>query len=248
LAYENGLGRLDAIVHPKKNTGPAIALIIMGLASVVILAGFYFLWLASRTPALNKKQAARRIYLFDRGFVELDGRGQFTAYRWDLISGVLQLIEQNSANGVPMPVRYDYTVTRRDGQETHITKFYEDIERLGRHICDQVAQAHLPAMEAAIARGETVHFGPMSLGQQGIGIGRKLVPWTEAEGVRVSQGYVSIKRAGKWWPSRNTAASNISNLYLFLHLADRYAKGHLPVAGIPQARRTAGGHHRRADA
>lgn len=222
LAQQENLGGLVRTVHPKKETGRAVALIIMGVLSIVILVGFYFLWLAFQLPALNAKLARKRVYLFQYGLVEHDKQGALTAYRWDKISEVFQEITERYANGIKVATTYVYTVRRRDGAETKLTNAYDGIAELGPHICDAVARVRLPHVEAALSRGEEVRFGDLSLSRQGIGTKRGVVPWHEIEKVSVNNGYVSVSRAGKWLPTGSTPASKIPNLYLYLYVADQF--------------------------
>ncbi len=220
-AHQESLGRHIATFHPKRRTVAVIAMIVMGLASLVILVGFYFLWLAFQS-SLNPRQAAKRVYVFDHGFMTVNHAGPESTYRWDRISSVYQEITVNYSNGIKTGTTYVYTIIRDDDVQTKLTHFYDDIARLGRLVCDQVARTHLPAVEAKLSRGENVQFGDVSIGRPGIAIRKGIVPWPEVEAVNVREGYVSIKRAGKWMAAGGTPAKKIPNLYLFLHLADRF--------------------------
>jgi hypothetical protein len=59
--------------------------------------------------------------------------------------------------------------------------------------------------------------------------------------------YTVARRDGQETEVTQFYEDRVWNLYLFLHLADRYAQGLAPVGGTPPASRPAGGHHRRAE-
>ena len=148
FAANHNLGQPVAAFRPRRwGTVRLITLLFFGVVSLVILVGFMFLWQAFRTPNLNRKLAAKRVYVFEHGFVTADRTGPLEVYRWDAINSVYQEIVDRYANGVKVATTYKYTVHRADGATVVLTEFYADIAGLGRHICEQVANVHLPAVE-----------------------------------------------------------------------------------------------------
>ena len=113
FAANSNLGRPVATYRPRRwGTVRLITLLVFGVVSLVIIVGFMFLWQAFRTPNLNKKLAAKRVYLFEYGFVTVDGTGPLEVYRWDAIHTVFQEITDRYANGVKVATTYKYTVNR----------------------------------------------------------------------------------------------------------------------------------------
>lgn len=223
FAANHNLGRPVATFRPRRwGAGKLITSVVLGLATLVLLAGFYFLWLALRSPNVNRKIAAKRVYVFESGFVTADRTGPLEAYRWDAISAVYQEIVDRYANGVKVATTYTYLIDRNDGATVKLTEFYADIAGLGRHICEQVATVHLPAVQQALAASQPVPFGDLTLSIAGVTTHKgELVPWQQIEAVQVRSGYVSFRRAGKWLSVSRTNAREIPNLYLFLHMANR---------------------------
>ncbi len=242
FAYGQRFGGLVAVYRPKR-TGlrqlvGAVVLILAPLAGavaflatfglsgwpgVVLMLAFIipFTWLLSRSPNFNRTQAAKRVYVFEGGLVHAD-RG-LTPYPWPAIMSVRQKIVRQYVNGVYTGTRYLYTVTRNDGKVLKLTEFFDGIARLGQGISEQVARIHLPHALAAIQRGETVPFGDLAVHANGVVSARHgLLPWAELEQVQVVQGYVRLRKAGKWLPWSHKPAAEIPNLYVFLTLADQF--------------------------
>jgi hypothetical protein len=173
------------------------------------------------------------VYVFEAGLLWSDGRGTLDGYRWDAIMSVKQKIVRQSTYGVHTATTYLYTITRNDGKVLKLTQFYAGIAQLGQGVTEQVARVHLPHAYAAIQRGETVPFGDLAVNAAGVVSGRHgLLPWTDLDGVSVVNGYVSLRKAGKWLPWSGKAASDIPNLFVFLTLAEQLQRAaQRPVQG-----------------
>lgn len=137
--------------------------------------------------------------------------------------------------------RFTYTISRRDGVSAKIAGFYQDPARvsarsrpaisndhresvqrryaaLGEDTARHAATAQLPAAQAALARGEELTFGDITISAGGVRAGqRDPVPWTEISDLEVEHGMVRIKQAGKLLSRR--PASKIPNFVLFVTLA-----------------------------
>jgi hypothetical protein len=217
-----GLGALRRVYVPqRRNWALIIANIIIGLAATVILVGFWLLWMIFRTPNLSRSQNARRVYLYEQGFVIADRPDDPQVYRWDAIDTVFQKIISQRTYGFETAKSYLYTVTRRDGRSVKLTQFWAGIAELGPHINECVSEALLPGTLAAIGRGQGMQFGDMTLNGAGIAGRRKSVTWPEVRQVRIDNGYVSVDVAGKFLALSTTAAANIPNLPLFFVVTER---------------------------
>jgi hypothetical protein len=191
------------------------------LATTVILVGFWLLWMIFRTPNLSRSQNARRVYLYEQGFVIADRPDDPQVYRWDAIDTVFQKIISQRTYGFETAKSYLYTVTRRDGRSVKLTQFWAGIAELGPHVNECVSEALLPGTLAALDRGQGVQFGDMTLNGAGIAGRRKSVTWPEVRQVRIDSGYVSVDVAGKFLALSTTAAANIPNLPLFFVVTER---------------------------
>jgi hypothetical protein len=213
LGLAGGVCLLGALVAVLAEVWPA------GLACAVL--GVLFLYLLARVPGFSGRHAAKRVDVFEHGFVQSDRGGPRAEFRWDSIGSLCQRITRNYTNGIYTGTTYLYTITRHDGVTVKLTEFYEGIAALGETIAREVGQVQLPRAMEAIQHGQTVIFGDLALNAGGIACtGRGSVPWTDIERVQVNRGYVSLRRAGKWlsWSSR--PASQIPNLSVFLTLAE----------------------------
>jgi uncharacterized protein DUF6585 len=242
LARARELGALLA-TYPAKRLTPGrwvafgfLIALLWGLAAVPVLAGpdawpmtaifgalgLVFVALLLRTPNFSRAQARRRVYAFEHGIVHVDRSGTPADYRWDAIMSVKQKIVRRTTYGVETARNYLYTVTRNDGTVLKLTEFFDGIAQLGQGISEQVARVHLPHAYAAIQRGETVPFGDLAVNAAGVvSVRHGVLPWYQLEGVNVFNGYVRLRKAGKWLPWSGKPASEIPNLYVFLTLADQ---------------------------
>jgi hypothetical protein len=223
VAAANGLGPFQRMFVPLKRNWFLIAFVLLvALATVILLFGLYLLWwIFFRTPNFSRTQAARRVYVFEQGFIVADRPDDPQVYRWDNIDTVFQKIVSRGAYGVETGKEYTYTITRRDGQTVKLTDFWQDIATLGSYVNESVSRALLPGAVDALNRGQGVQFGDLTLTANGIAGKRKSVTWAEVSQVRVSNGYVSVGVQGKFLSLSTTAAANLPNLPLFFALTDR---------------------------
>ncbi len=232
LPKQLGLGKL--VLHLALILVPlavGVAAVAAGIWVVVVLCLFLaglFGFFLFRHPNLNPRVAARRVHLFQNGFVHDGGKG-LVDYRWDAIAWVQQKITEQYYNGVHVGTFHIYTVARKDGPIVKLTVFFDGIADLGRHISEQVTRVKLPNAIALVEQGQTVSFGDLAINAQGLVSSRHgLLPWRELEQVQVVQGYVKLRKAGKWLAWSNKPAADIPNLYVFLTLASvlqRAARG-----------------------
>lgn len=222
VAAAAGLGRLLRVYQPKRRNWFLLGfMFLVGLLTSWLLVGLWLIWEIIRTPNLSKSLAARRMYLYEQGFVLVERPEDPQVYRWDAIDTVFQKIVSTRMYGFEVTKKYLYTITRRDGGTAKLTVFWDGIDQLGPHINERVSTALLPGALAAIERGQGIQFGDMTLSASGIAGKRKSVTWSEVSDVRIAAGYVRVKAQGKFLSLSTTAAADLPNLPLFLTLADR---------------------------
>jgi hypothetical protein len=189
-----------------------------------------------RTQALRD----RRILLFQQGFLHATGPATAEAYRWDRIAEVYQNAVDHYQNG-----RYQYTsvlfqLVLLDGGQFKLDGFFRGARALGSHINAAVSSVLLPAAEAALAQGATLPFGPLGLSAQALAPKKRgPVPWTQIRLVKLIRGYVHVFVYGKDKSVLSVNCSQVPNLPLFSHLADRYA-GKAARTPIPAQRDSSG--------
>jgi hypothetical protein len=221
LAGNAGLGAFQRAFVPKRRNWFALFfMFLIALATTFVLVGFWLLWILIRTPNLSPSLNARRLYLYENGFVIVEKPDDPQVFRWDGIDTVFQKIVSQRTYGVETARTYLYTVTRRDGRVLKLTQFWDGIARLGPTVNERVSSALLPVTLGAIERGQGVQFGDMALNANGIAGRRKSVTWREVSQVQIYNGYVRVGVAGRFFSLSTTAASNIPNLPLFLALTD----------------------------
>jgi len=162
----------------------------------------------------------RRIQVFEQGFIHIKGSKAET-WRWDEIAFVWQSITKMSVNFIPVGTRYIYTVQHRNGQKIKLTNGIRKIKELGELIQNETFARLMPLAVAAYNNGEALHFGKLSLSQQGISNSKETVPWGQIKGVNVSQGYVGIQREGKWLRWANVPVAGVPNFFIFMALANQ---------------------------
>src|SRR4051812_20296103 len=102
-----GLGPLRETFLPKRiGTVRMVGFLVMGTISLIVppLCA-YFIWLAFKTPNLSRKQAARRLHLFEHGLAEVGKNGEVSVFRWDSMT-VLQEITERYAYGIYVGTTY----------------------------------------------------------------------------------------------------------------------------------------------
>jgi len=223
-----GLGRLQETFLPKRlGTVRITALLFMGVVSLILPpVGAYFLWLAFKTPNLSRKQAARRLHLFEHGLAEVAKNGEVSVFRWDSVA-VLQEITERYANGIYVGTTYVYTLYREDGTTLKVTEFYAQPERWGQAIQHEITRAQLPGLLTGLEQGRTLAYGSLSVNLGGVATAKGSLTWSEIEKVEISQGVLVLHKHGKKLPWARVPVKKIPNLFLFLALVDQLRQGGL---------------------
>jgi len=223
-----GLGQLWETFLPKRlGTVRITALLLMGIVALIVPPlGAYFLWIASKTPNLSRKQAARRLHLFEHGLAEVAKNGEVSAFRWDSVA-VLQEITERYANGIYVGTTYVYTLYREDGTTLKVTDFYAQPERWGPAIQQEITRAQLPGLFAGLEQGRTLAYGSLSVNLGGVATTKGSLTWQEIEKVDISQGVLVLHKRGKRLPWASVPVKRIPNLFLFLALVDQLRQGGL---------------------
>ena len=221
-----GLGQLRETFLPKR-FGPVrmATLLLMGTVSLILPPlGAYFLWLAAQTPNLSRKQAARRLHLFEHGLAEVGKSGEVSVFRWDTMA-VLQEITERYANGVYVGTTYVYTLYREDGTTLKVTDFYDQPERWGPAVQQEITRAQIPGLLAGLEQGGTLAYGELSVNLGGVATSKDSLTWPQIEKVELSQGVLVLRKTGKKLPWARTPVKKIPNLFLFLTLVEQLRYG-----------------------
>src|SRR2546421_9264353 len=169
LATAAQLGPFRRVYLPKRrNWFLLFFTFLIALLTTVILIGFWLLWMIFRTPNLSRSQAARRLYLFERGFIVVDRPDAPQVFRWDGIDTVFQKIVSQRTYGIETAKNYLYTITTRDGRTVKLTQFWDGIGELGPYVNHAVSSALLPGLLDPLQRKQSEAFRDMTINPAGV--------------------------------------------------------------------------------
>ncbi|MFJ3505649.1 DUF6585 family protein [Streptomyces sp. NPDC090135] len=202
---------------------PLVALLPGGLLVVVLIS----IWVDQRT---SKKNQGFRLDLYEHGLTAVV-KGQIHAVRYDSTSVLQRSIRHTGATGY---TEHWYTLTDIDerkvvlrGRSDGVVKKgqFAKPQEWGRAVQQGVTREQFPKALAAIDSGESLSFGKLWISREAVGSARDSAEWTQVEEVRVIEGYVKVKMAGKWRSLGATAVttpvvSEMPNFFVFLALVD----------------------------
>jgi hypothetical protein len=223
LAARHRLGRLEIEFAPKRLGKLLFALHIntlLHLSVFFLVPGvLFFRWLR-RYPNFSRKQAAKRLYLFEHGLIVQPQFGSgMTAFRWESLK-LYQDITQLVVNGLPTPTKYVYSVAAPSYGGAEITEFYENPETWGPLLQEAVLRVQGPALLETILEGETVGFGSLSLSRTGVSSAKSGdLPWSAVKEIQVKEGSIHVMKFDRPSPWSTVPVSGIPNLYVFLAIA-----------------------------
>jgi hypothetical protein len=148
--------------------------------------------------------------------------------RWDNTS-VLQSIVRHTRNGVYTHTTYAYTLTDPDGQRLVLRGGFTRPEEWGAAIQHAVTQAQLPGAVSSLRRGGTLNFGDISMNLESVSARGRTAAWSEVQEIRVRDGLVSLRTAGKWRALSTTPVSAIPNFFVFHALAEECRRSASPT-------------------
>ncbi len=223
IAADRELGDLVKVFRPRRaNQALVIGLLILSIALIWCVVPIYELWLLARTPNLNARIAARRVYVFQSGFVVATSPGKnrpadLDVWRWADVSTVFQKVVKANTLGAWTGTYDRITATRDDGATFAVTNFWDDQDDLRRRINVQVSAALLPPMRRALAQGQAIRFGDITIDRDGVTTRAGTTRWADVQAFDIVGAYFRITERGT---SRVVAAtSNVPNPSLLYALA-----------------------------
>lgn len=184
------------------------ALICLGFAGFCALG----LGVVGVLDARNTQDMALRIY--ERGIHYIDKTGQKT-WGWEDIAAI---IHHQTINNDTRIVRHSYQLFNYTGDSLffydHIRNAPAAIETIRRYTYAVLG----PRLQAALAAGQPVAFGVVTLEPAGLRIKQKFIPWIDISGVRVSGGSLIVERpGGGWFNDLDINLGEVANIELLLH-------------------------------
>lgn len=233
LAAAEGLGALKTIVRPARIGTPQLvgyfALAVLSLA-LFVLPAFYVGWYIWQFPNLNRKQAARRVYLFQGGIVVTDAAGPVGWFRWDSMTA-LQELTRKTAYGIKGVINYKYTLYKTDGTTVKLTGFFENPAAWGKAIQEEITRAQLPGVLETVENGGSASFGDVTVTKQGISSTKRgALRWDEVQRIYVYNGSLGVVKDGKRLSWSSVQVKKIPNFFLCLAAVDRLSSGKYSTA------------------
>lgn len=192
--------------------GGAVALV-SGLGLFVALAGGWSILSSKRGQHLV-------IRTFANGFTYSDHTGH-KLFHWDNITAVKMGIVNNRKARVNS---YTFTIQDNTGQNFTFTQTdttLEGLKQLSDTIQNEVTHRLLPQTYQKFQAGGTVEFGLLQVSQAGLGNGKETIPWAEVEEVKLNNGTITVRKAGKWLNWSQVTVGGTPNIYVFLSLVDQ---------------------------
>jgi hypothetical protein len=182
------------------------------LALVVDAVAVYYVVTAVRVSLA----VGERVYLFDGGLVHTGSAGTRTFIFTEV--EVLRNVHTTTSTW-SSSTTLKYTVTRADGARVLLdTNTFAEIASLGPKIEARVTKARLPLAWTAVARGESVQFGPISVDSHGLTFRGNAIPWPQITGIELYNGDVRIRRSGG--RNRSCPISSVPNVFVLAAVAE----------------------------
>lgn len=223
LAARHELGQIRGVFTPKRLSKPLFVLYaftLVQLLFLLVLPGLLFYWWLRKTPNFSRRQAAKRLCLFEHGMIVHPQSGDgLVAVRWDSVR-LYQEVTQMIVNGIPAPAKYAFTATAPGGVQVRMTEFYDGPETWGPWMQDAIVRAQYAARKKDVLAGGTVDFSALTVTSGGLGgTAQGRLAWSEVTDIAVRGGRVYVMKAGQarpWWDREAVA---VANLQLFLTIA-----------------------------
>lgn len=162
-----------------------------------------------------------RLLVFPDGIVFTRGR-RVVIYRWaDILAFSYGAIDHVNF-GTYLDSLYSY---RFQHQEGHRFLFAESLNRnvdkpIVQFVEEGLVDGQLPLLrENFLQRREEIRFGPFTLGLEGLGYKRSLLPWPEVDFIWAEEGRVRVRKKDKILNWCSIKMDKVPNLCLFLALA-----------------------------
>ncbi len=208
------LALLGIVMLASSNALGAVVLVIAATLVVYIVRG----------AAVNSQHSGACLATFEAGMVYIDHQGQDHVFHWDSTT-VRQRIVHYTRAGSRTRTSYEYRLTGPDGATLTLSQSSNlaglaNPEKWGPEIQDGITRAQLPGALRTIAGGGTITFGPIQLDSEAVTARGSSVPWSDIDQIKVVQGHVSLRVAGRWLSLINTEVSKVPNFFVFHTLAE----------------------------
>jgi hypothetical protein len=144
------------------------------------------------------------------GFLRLQGE-RVDVCRWDEIERFSQEIHAARKDHLWT----SYTLDRNDGERLVFKgNHLENIQGFGAAVREGMLRRRLPELLRRFAAGETLEFGMLRVGVDGITSGDATLPWEDLGRLQVNETDVAIFRRGMSRSWYKTRTANVPNVFL----------------------------------
>jgi hypothetical protein len=192
---------------------------------------FIVISLSLLTYGISQMQTARRnrgarIYLGSEGLMRLQ-QGQVLAIRWDQITTIQKLFTSSHYRGTTYYRLQQYICQRSDGTQEVLENSFRRFRELGAIMEQEVAKRLLPGALATSNDGQSVLFGSISVGPQGIGIDKRqeILAWPELKKIKVRDGELTVEKVGDLLSWEMIKTSEMPNLCVLIALVNSITGG-----------------------
>ena len=212
LVFLDGLS-LTTLAYQKH--GPVMiedSLTVPGIIALVLfLAGLAAGWWAYANWS-------KGVAVYERGLVVHDRKGlQF--WRWEEIVSLTAAVTRPYLRGNSTGMTHVYRLTNRQNQRLVLNDGFSRVEELALIIQAAITPILYDRAAQQYNAGQLLVFGPVTISQGGIQIGKKTVPWAEVQQVSVQQGILKVsQKEADWFSGARVSTAVIPNLQVLLNI------------------------------
>jgi hypothetical protein len=156
--------------------------------------------------------------VYEQGLAVRD-RKSVQLRRWQDIISMTAAVRRNYMNGIYTGTTHVYSLFDSQNKRLVLNDSYVKVEELAKIIQDSIFPILYERASKQYNSGQTLVFGPVSISNAGLQIGKKKYAWTEIQQVSIHQGILRIsKEGGSWFSGARVSSSTIPNLNVLLNL------------------------------
>jgi hypothetical protein len=203
-----GLGLIIGGLRGRASDPSLVCLSVAGLLPLGVAIWAFFQW---------RRRRGMRVLVFKDGLVHIKG-GREEVFRWDDIESVWASLTKTRPGS--RAVYHYYTIRRTDGRKVVFSGDLPGVAALGKTIVEEVKRHQLPRAIEAFKNGETIWFGSLGVGRDGLSNRKETIPWDQVEEVKMERGVIAVRKEGQWLRWAGVTVGGTPNVYVFLDLVD----------------------------
>jgi hypothetical protein len=141
-------------------------------------------------------KSGNRLFAYNDGFVYKQG-GEEIVVAWNNVRAIFQRIVEHRGR-LGKYTTYTYTIEEFDGSRLTFNDNITPMEGLCNYVETSMSRRLFPRAILAYNMGQIVDFGTLAVSKQGVFNGKEWLSWNEVDGISFKNGYISVKKRGKW--------------------------------------------------